>query len=381
MSTPAWKSPKYGRLLDDFEEGATYEHPWDVTIDGGAMALFQAAFLDAVPVFASARYARELGFRDRPLSSLLLLNLGLSFSVHDVSEQAIAHLAYIDVKFPEAAYAGDTITAASTVLGKKLAQSGDRGVVHVRTIVRNQSDQVVCSFERKALVRAGGNVVGRPPSPYDVAISPSGAPSRRSIPPSSHIPPELREYLRVPKRRAGFSGFARDFEVGDVFAHAIGRTVSEAEHMQLTFLVRNSHPLHYDEEYCKAPGASFAGTRVVYGGLVFAWIASLASRDTCGNVVWDLGYDKGAHPSGVVAGDTLFAASKVLSKEPHDAHSSRVTFRLVGTKNTPASSLLERGRADDLFTAELGKTDDARKVKEKVFEIDRTVLMLNQAAV
>ena len=370
------KTFKYGRLLEDFEEGATYEHPWDVTIDGGTMALFQASFLDAVPVFASARYARELGFRDRPLHALLLLNLGLSFSVHDVSEQAIAHLADIDVKFPEAAYAGDTITAASTVLGKKPASSGDRGVVHVRTIVRNQHDQVVCSFERKALVRGGGRVGGRPPSPYEVVVA--GAPSRRSIPPPTNIPPELREYLRVPKRRAGFAGFARDFEVGDVLAHDVGRTVSEAEHMQLASLVRNSHPLHSDEVYCKTPGASFAGTRVVCGGLVFAWVAALASRDTCGNVAWDLGYDHGAHPSGVVAGDTLFAASKVLAKTVHDAQSSAVTFRLVGTKNVPPKTLLDAGRGQDLFTAELGKTDDARKVKEKVFEIDRTVLMLNQ---
>ena len=29
------RSPKYGRLLSDFEKGATYEHPWDVTIDAG----------------------------------------------------------------------------------------------------------------------------------------------------------------------------------------------------------------------------------------------------------------------------------------------------------------------------------------------------------
>jgi 2-methylfumaryl-CoA hydratase len=372
------KSFRYGRLLEDFDEGATYEHPWDVTIDGGALALFQASFLDATPVFASARYARELGFRDRPLPPQLLLNLGLGFSVHDVSEQAIAHLAYLDVKFPEAAYTGDTLTAASTVVGKKLATGGDRGVVHVRTIVRNQSEQVVCSFERKALVRAGGPLQSRPPSPYDIAMATSGAPSRRSIPPPTNLPPELREYLRLPKRRAGFAGFARDFAPGTILAHENGRTVSEAEHMQLASLVRNSHPLHSDEVYCKAPGASFAGTRVVCGGLVFAWVAALASRDTCGNVVWDLGYHNGAHPSGVVGGDTLFAASKVLAKEPHDAQSSHVTFRLVGTKNVPPTTLLAAGRADDLFTAEHGKEDDARRVKEKVFEVDRTVLMLNQ---
>lgn len=372
------KSFEYGRLLEDLEEGATYEHPWDVTLDGGAVALFQGSFLDATPVFASARYARDLGFRDRPLSPLLLLNLGLGFSMHDVAEQALEGMAYVDVKFPEAAYTGDTVTAATTVLGKKPGPDGGRGAVHLRTLVRNQSEQVVCSFDRKALVRAGGPLARRPPSPYDIAMATSGAPSRRSIPPPTNLPPELREYLRLPKRRAGFAGFARDFAPGTILAHGIGRTVSEAEHMQLGFVTRSSHPRHYDAVHCKAPGATLGGARIVNEGLVFAWVASLASRDTCGNVVWELGYDNGAHPCAVVAGDTLFAASKVLAKEPHDAQSSHVTFRLVGTKNVPPRLLLDAGRAEDLFTAELGKQDAARKVKEKVFEIDRTVLMLNQ---
>src|SRR3954468_16673410 len=145
---------RYGRLLSDFEPGATYEHPWEVTVDGGAVALFQASFLDATPIYSSAVAAKSCGLDDRPLHPLLLLNLGLSFSVHDVSEQAIAHLAYIDVRFPEAAYAGDTMTASSKVLGTKKASSGDRGVVHVRTLLVNQQDKVVCSFERKALVRS-----------------------------------------------------------------------------------------------------------------------------------------------------------------------------------------------------------------------------------
>jgi 2-methylfumaryl-CoA hydratase len=185
----------------------------------------------------------------------------------------------------------------------------------------------------------------------------------------------MRDHLLLPKRRAGFAGFAPDFEVGDVLAHGARRTVSEAEHMQLAALVRNSHPLHVDETYCKA-GGSFAGTRVVCGGLVFAWTCALASRDTCGNVLWDLGYDNGAHPSGVVAGDTLFAASKVIAKEPHDARTTKVTFRLVGTKNARPIDLLDKGeKGAELFSPEL--TKEASKVSAKVFEIDRTVLMLN----
>jgi 2-methylfumaryl-CoA hydratase len=360
------KTLKYGRRLDDFLEGETYDHPWDVTIGDGAAAMFQASFLDATPPFASARYARDLGFRDRPLHPLLLLNLGLGFSVHDVSEQAIAHLAYLDVRFPEAAYAGDTFTAASTVLGTR-AVDGDRGVVHVRTALKNQNDVCVCAFERKALVRAG-RLAERAPSPWDAQRSGEKV---QALP---RLPAEMRDHLLVPKRHAGFAGFANDFEAGDVFAHEVGRTIAEAEHMQLTSLCRNSHPLHSDEVYGKT-GNSFAKTRVVCGGLVFAWTAALASRDTCGNVIWDLGYDNGAHPNGVVAGDTIFAASKVLSKEDHDARTARVTFRLVGTKNAKPSDLLARGA--DLFTPELGKMEG--KIPEKVFEIDRTVLMLSHA--
>jgi 2-methylfumaryl-CoA hydratase len=357
------RTPKYGRLLGDFEVGAVYAHPWEVTVDAGTVALFQASFLDATPTYASARYASDLGLVDRPVAPLLLLNLGLSFSVHDVSEQAIAHLAYIDVRFPEAAYADDTLVATSTVLGVKPASAGGKGVVHVRTRLAKLDGAAVCVFERKALVRAGASLESS-------GSTPPAKPPKAESGEVARLPPELREVVRVPSRASGFAGFAEDFAVGDVIFHDSGKTVGESEHMQLTALFRNTHPLHFDEVYC-ANGASFAKTRVVYGGLVFAWIAALASRDTTGNVLWDMGFDQGAHPAGVVAGDTLFAASKVLAVEPHDAATSRVTFRLVGTKNRKPADVVAAGA--DLFTSELGKKEG--KVPEKVFEIDRTVLM------
>jgi 2-methylfumaryl-CoA hydratase len=356
------RSPKYGRLLSDFEKGATYEHPWDVTVDAGTIALFQASFLDATPTYASAAFAKELSFRDRPVHPFLLLNLGLSFSVHDVSEQAIAHLAYIDVRFPQPCYAGDTVRASSTVIDAKGSSSGDKGVVHVRTVLETSAGVPVCTFERKALVRAG-KLAGRPEAPW--------AGDARPVAEVQRLPENLRDRIVLPQRRGGFAGFFEDFEVGDVIAHEVGKTVGESEHMQLTFLMRNSHPLHFDEIYCKEN--SFAKTRVVYGGLVLTWVATLASRDTTGNVLWDVGLDAGAHPNGVVAGDTLFATSRVLEKKDHDDKTGFVTFRLIGTKNAPGAELLAEGK--DLFTPELEKKDANAKIKEKCVEITRTVLM------
>jgi 2-methylfumaryl-CoA hydratase len=297
---------------------------------------------------------------------LLCLNLALSFSVHDVSEQAIAHLAYIDVRFPEAGYAGDTVRARSTVIDAKPASSGDKGVVHVRTALLNEHDKVLCAFERKALIRAG-KLDSRPPSPAPVG---GGGLAGGTIPQLgglSRLPPELRQSKNGARVREGFAGWLEDFAVGQVYTHAIGKTIGESEHMQLTALVRNSHPLHFDEVYCK--DNSFTKQRVVYGGLVLSWVATLASRDVCGNALWELGYDAGAHPNGVVGGDTLYAASKVLEVKDSGA-GGEVTFRLVGVKNkTSAQAFAEYG--DALFSDELSKKEN--KIKEKVVEITRTI--------
>ncbi|MFT3775200.1 MAG: MaoC/PaaZ C-terminal domain-containing protein [Minicystis sp.] len=359
------REPRYGRLLDDFVPGDVYDHPWEVTVDEGMLAHFAASFQCALPTYNSRAAARALGLRDRPVHPLLLLNLGLSFSVHDVSERAIAHLAYIDARFPSACYPGDTVRASSRVIAVKPVSAGDKGVVHVRTQLVTDAGVLVCSFERKALVRAG-RAADRPVDPPHAITQEDAEPAR--------LPAELRDEIQKPARGGGFAFFWDDLDVGDVIAHPMGRTVTEAEHVQLTTLFRNSHPLHTDEQYCRQN--SFAKTRVVYGGLVLSWVLALTSRDTAGNAIWDLGLDDGAHPSGVLAGDTLFAASKVIAKEPRGPHAGALTLRIVGLKNTPARPLLDRGM--DLFTPELGKTSG--KVTEKVVEITRTLLVRRRSS-
>ncbi len=374
----SYRSPRYGRFLEEFEIGAVYDHPWEVTVDTGLLALCAGSFLDASPVYASAHYARGLGFRDRPVHPLVLVNFGLSFSVHDVSEQAIAHLAYIDARFPNACYAGDTLHASSTVLGIKVSSEGERGVVHVRTVLSAEDERVVFQFERKVLVKAagaggGGGTSSAPPRksvPGATERAPAARPAGSGASSADGAWPALYDRPLPMRAKGGFPGFFEDFAVGDVICHDIGRTVSESEHMQLTYIFRNSHPLHFEEPYARS---GFAKTRVVYGGLVFGWVASLASRDTSGNSLWEAGFDAGAHPAGVVAGDTLYAASRVLAVESRGPDSGLVKFKLVGTKNTKPSALLDAGA--DLFSSELTKKAPESKVKEKVFEIERSVLV------
>jgi 2-methylfumaryl-CoA hydratase len=359
-------APKYGRLLDDFRVGEVYCHPWEVTLDRGMLAMFAGSFLDPNPLYSSRRFARDLGFRDRVVSPMVLLNLALSFTVHDVSEQTIAHLAYLDLKFPNAAYAGDTIRARSQVLGVRASESKpDRGIVHVRTTAVNQDGAPLVTFERKTLIPIG-TLAGRAhPEGHEFA-----APHETGnlAGEAGELPGELVLGINIPKWQGRPLGLFEDYEPGDLLLHDAGRTVGESEHMQLTLLSRNSHPLHCDEVYSRAN--SFAGTRVVCGGLVFAWAVSLASRDTSANALWEFGFDRGVHPQPVLAGDTLYAASFVAEKHDFNEHAGIVKFHLVAVKNSTPAALIESGL--DLIDGSF---------EQKVFEIDRSVLLPRRSTV
>ncbi len=361
VQQPRVWQPKYGRLLDDFQVGAVYHHPWEVTMDDGMLAFFAASFLDANPLYSSQRFARALGFRGRVVHPLVLLNLALSFTVHDISEQAIAHLAYLDLRFPKAAYAGDTLSVFSEIIGTRVSDSKpDRGVVHLRTTGVNQEDEVVVCFERKALIPTGKLADRAHP---DAFASRDDLPASEPLAASNaFLPPELTRAILAPMWRGRPRGRFEDFEAGEVILHDWGRTIGSSEHMQLTMLTRNSHPLHFDELYSRE--RSFAKTRVVEGGLVFAWVCALASRDTTANALWECGFDRGSHPAPVLTGDTLYAASRVIETRDHSAEAGLVRFHLIGVKNAKPVDLLDAGV--ELFDG---------KFAEKVFEIERTVLL------
>jgi 2-methylfumaryl-CoA hydratase len=370
MKEGKWFEPAYGRMLADFQIGEVYHHPWEVTIDDGILALWSASFLDPNPLYSSRRFARQLGFSDRVAHPMLLMNLALSSSVHDVSEQAIAHLAYINLRFPNPAYAGDSLSTSSEVLDLRASESKpDRGVVHVRTVCVNQDRIPVVTFERKALIPAG-NLANRNHSTVVEYVF-AELRSTDKTPSASHnlqpvMPREIKEQIKTPVWLGRPRGLFEDFTEGEVIVHGNGRTIGESEHMQLTMLTRNSHPLHFDEIYSRQ--RSFMKTRVVCGPLVFAWVGSLASRDTTANALWDLGYDKGVHPAPVLAGDTLFAASRVVAKQDFDAQAGLVKFHLIGVKNEKPALLMLAGV--DLFKD---------KFEHKVFEIEREVLLPKQS--
>src|SRR5438874_4987840 len=117
--------------------------------------------------------------------------------------------------------------------------------------------------------------------------------------------------------------YYEDLNVGETIVHPRGRTLSD-EHMMWTNVVLNTAQLHFNQKMCDdSPGTTFNGRRVVYGGIVFAFVAGLASEETEENALAQLSYDEGRHLNPVFAGDTLFAESTVLSKTDDDPRIAR----------------------------------------------------------
>ncbi len=147
------------------------------------------------------------------------------------------------------------------------------------------------------------------------------------------------------------------------------------EHLAWTFRTGNTHPLHFDRLYSSSRSGAMSGEPIVYGGLVFAWLVGLASRDTTQSALWELGFTEGYHTQPARTGDTVAALSRVVAAEEGPAGTGVVTLQLVGVKDLRADEALERFGAD-LFVKENDKKKLGKdKLPEKIFEVERRVLL------
>lgn len=103
--------------------------------------------------------------------------------------------------------------------------------------------------------------------------------------------------------------FFEDFEVGDVYRHPLGRTISEADNTWFTLLTMNTNPMHLDERYASR---SEFGRRLVNSTLTVAIVSGQSVIDTSQLAFANLGWDEIRLTHPVFVGDTLYAESEVL---------------------------------------------------------------------
>ena len=122
------------------------------------------------------------------------------------------------------------------------------------------------------------------------------------------------------------------FEVGDVYEHRPGRTVTETDNIWFTNLTMNTHPVHFDHAYARK---SEFGKPLVNSALTLAMVAGMSVSDTSQKAIANLGWDKIKLTSPVFAGDTLYAESEVLAKRESKSRPTQgiVTIKTTGKKD------------------------------------------------
>ena len=111
--------------------------------------------------------------------------------------------------------------------------------------------------------------------------------------------------------RETFGRYYEDFQVGDLYQHRPGRTITQYDNISFTLLTMNTHPMHFDEEYAKH---SEFGRCIVCSPLTVALMVGMSVTDVSQKAIANLGWTdiKLTHP--LFAGDTLYAESEVLDK-------------------------------------------------------------------
>ena len=108
----------------------------------------------------------------------------------------------------------------------------------------------------------------------------------------------------------GWSGrFFEDFNVGDVYRHPLGRTVSEADNTWFTLLTMNTNQMHFNTQYA---ARSEFGRPIVVSTLTVAIAVGQSVTDITQNAFANLGWDEIRMTHPVFAGDTIYAETRVL---------------------------------------------------------------------
>jgi acyl dehydratase len=105
--------------------------------------------------------------------------------------------------------------------------------------------------------------------------------------------------------------YYEEFQVGQVFDHAIRRTITETDNVIFSTMTHNPAPLHLDEEYCR--NETEFGQRIVNSCLTLGLMVGISVNDTTlGTTVANLGWDEVRFPHPLFHGDTIHIQTEVL---------------------------------------------------------------------
>lgn len=126
--------------------------------------------------------------------------------------------------------------------------------------------------------------------------------------------------------------YFEDLEVGNIYEHRPGRTLTDADNIQFSLMTMNYHPMHCDAHFAEK---SEFGKLLINSGLTIAIVLGMTVPEVSGKAVANLGFEEIKLMAPVFSGDTIYAESEVLEKRESKSRPGQgiVRVRTLGVKH------------------------------------------------
>jgi acyl dehydratase len=132
-------------------------------------------------------------------------------------------------------------------------------------------------------------------------------------------------------RERRFGGFLEDFQVGDIFRHWPGKTITEAEDHLFCLLTLASSPLHVDAHFAQTEMEH--GRNIVVGSYTYSLLLGMSVPDISGRADASLGVNDLRYLAPLFHGDTLYGETEVTEVRPSKSRPAQgiLTVKTTGT--------------------------------------------------
>ena len=132
--------------------------------------------------------------------------------------------------------------------------------------------------------------------------------------------------------RESYGRYLEDFNVGDVYEHRPGRTITESDNTWFTLITMNQNQLHFDAAYA---AKSEWKKPLVNSALTLSIVTGMSVSDISQKAIANLGWDKIKLTAPVFVGDTIYAESEVLEVRESKSRPTQgiVTVKTTGKKD------------------------------------------------
>ena len=346
-----------GNFFEDFQLGQEIVHAVPRTVTAGDVALYIGLTGSRFALHSSDAFARSIGYGKAPIDDILVFHIVFGRTVADISLNAIANLGYAQCKFGAPVYPGDTLATRSTIVGLKENSNRETGIVYVRSVGRNQRDEIVLDFVRWVMVRKGDQAKPAPASHVPDLVG--------AVAPSDFYIPAGLQMGEYDLALAGSAHGWEDYAKGERIDHVDGMTLEESDHMTATRLYQNNARVHFNQH---AESKGRFAKRLIYGGHIIS-LARALSFNGLANAFRVLSLNGGRHANPSFADDTIYAWSEVLDviELPGRGDVGALRLRTIATKDRPCADFP-------------GPDADGKYPAEVVLDLDYTVLLPRRAA-